>query len=298
MRLGYIGTGTMGNPMAQCLLDAGYALGVHDIRREATTTLCERGADWFDSPSDLAAASDVILTSLPGPAQVEQVMLGAGGVLSAMAPGSAFIDTTTNSPALILRLADHCRELGIDMLDCPVSMRPPNMTIMAGGDRQVFEKYLPVLEAMGRHIFYVGGAGQGCSAKLVTQYLGYSNFIAAAEGVLMAVKAGVDLKVLAEIVPVSAGASRAFQFFPQSVYVRDFPAAGSLDIVAKDLRLACEMARELQTLCRVGDIADDIFKRAQALGLGSLSFPAVVQVMEQMSGVEIRVEPDQAQSEG
>ena len=293
MRLGFIGTGTMGNPMAQCLLDAGYRLGVHDIRREATTNLCERGADWFDNARDLAVASDVVLASLPGPPQVEQVMLDPGlGALSVMAEGSAFIDTTTNSPILVRRLAELCRAQGIDMLDCPVSMRPPNMTIMAGGDRQVFDKYLPLLEAMGRHIFYVGGSGQGCSAKLVTQYLGYSNFIAAAEGVLMAVKAGVDLEVLAEIVPVSAGASRAFQFFPQSVYPRDFPAVGSLDIVAKDLQLACQMARDMQTLCRVGDVADDIFKRAQAQGLGGLSFSAVVQVMEQMSGAEIRLDPD------
>ncbi len=126
MRLGFIGTGTMGNPMAQCLLDAGYRLGVHDIRREATTNLCERGADWFDNARDLAAASDVVLASLPGPPQVEQVMLDPRlGALSVMAEGSAFIDTTTNSPILVRRLAELCRAQGIDMLDCPVSKRRP-----------------------------------------------------------------------------------------------------------------------------------------------------------------------------
>ena len=121
------------------------------------------------------------------------------------------------------------------MLDAPVSGRPPTMTVMVGGDEAVFARYRPLLAAMAGNIFYVGGAGAGCAAKLVTQYLGYTNFVAALEGMLIGAKAGIDLGVLAQIVPVSAGASRTFDNIPRSVLPGSFTAGGTLDIVAKDL---------------------------------------------------------------
>jgi 3-hydroxyisobutyrate dehydrogenase-like beta-hydroxyacid dehydrogenase len=174
------------------------------------------------------------------------------------------------------------------MLDAPVSGRPPGMTIMVGGDATTFAAYRPLLACMGRNIFHVGPTGHGCIAKLVTQYLGYSNFVTALEGLLIAAKAGIDLGVLAQIVPVSAGASRTFDNIPRSVLSGTFTAGGTLDIVAKDLQLACELAREVGAPASTGLIADDVFRRAQAQGWGQRGFPIAARVLEAMAGVELR----------
>ena len=289
MRLGFIGTGTMGNPMVRCLLEAGHQVNVNDLRREATTSLCELGATWAETPRETAEGSQVVLTSLPGPTQVEEVLLNPeNGILAGLAPGSAFIDMTSNAPAVSRRLAEICRQRGINTLDAPVSGRPPGMTIMVGGDQGTFDKYKPVLEGMGRNIHYVGGTGTGCIAKLVTQYMGYSNFIAAVEGLLIGAKAGIDLNILAQIVPVSAGASRTFDNIPRSVFDGSYTSGGTLDIVAKDLDLACQLAREVGAPSRIGAITDEVLKRAQARGWGPDGYPIVAKILEEMAGTELR----------
>lgn len=289
MQLGFVGTGTMGNPMARCLMEAGHQLTVHDLRREATSNLCDLGARWADTPRAAAQASAVVFTSLPGPAEVEKSMVDPStGILAGLGAGGACIDMTTNAPSVVRRIADVCRASGVEFLDSPVSGRPPGMTVMVGGQMTTFAKYRPLLEAMGRNIFHVGDTGAGCIAKLVTQYLGYSNFVTALEGLLIAAKAGIDLGILAQIVPVSAGASRTFDNIPRSVLSGEFTAGGTLDIVAKDLHLACELAREVGAPAHMGSIADDVMKRAQAEGWGQRGFPIAARVLEAMAGVELR----------
>jgi 3-hydroxyisobutyrate dehydrogenase len=289
MRIGFVGTGTMGNPMARCLIDAGHQLTVHDLRREATADLCGRGARWADSPRATAEASEVVFTSLPGPPQVQHAVLDPStGILAGLKSGAGYVDLTTNAPDVVRRIAEACRTRGVAMLDAPVSGRPPAMTIMAGGEAATFAAYRPLLAAMGRNIFHVGDTGAGCVAKLVTQYLGYSNLITALEGLLIAAKAGIDLGVLAQIVPVSAGASRTFDNIPRSVLTGTFTAGGTLDIVAKDVHLACQLARDVGAPAHTGLIADDLYQRAQAQGWGQLGFPVVARILESMAGVELR----------
>ena len=289
MRLGFIGTGTMGNPMARCLIEAGHQLTVHDTRREVTTNLCEMGAHWADNPKAVAEQSQVVFTSLPGPAQVESVLLDPStGVLAGLAPGNAYIDMTTNSPTVFRRVAEECKARGVGVLDAPVSGRPPGMTIMAGGNAETFAKYRPLFESMAGNIFHLGETGAGCITKLVTQYLGYSNFVTALEGLIIGAKAGVDIGALAQVVPVSAGASRVFDNIPRSVFSGEFLSGGSLDIVAKDLHLACELAREVGAPASMGNIADDVFKRSQAQGWGQDGFPKAAKILEELAGVELR----------
>ena len=229
MKLGFIGTGTMGNPMVCCLIDAGHQLTVRDIRREATTNLCEMGATWADTAREVAAASEAVFTSLPGPTEMEFTVLDPdNGILAGMPAGGAYIDMTTNSPTVFRRVAEACLSRGIEVLDAPVSGRPPRMTVMAGGDAATFAKYRPIFESMAGNIFHMGGTGAGCTTKLVTQYLGYSNFITALEGLLIGVKAGVDVGLLAQVVPVSARRQPGFRQYPscgikRRVYFGWFP---------------------------------------------------------------------------
>jgi 3-hydroxyisobutyrate dehydrogenase-like beta-hydroxyacid dehydrogenase len=291
MRIGFVGTGTMGTPIAGCLIAAGHQLTVHDIRRGATRTLEQQGAALAETPRQATEASEVVFTSLPGPAEVEQAALDPEtGILAGLQAGSVYIDLTTNAPATICRVSEACRERGLAFLDAPVSGRPPDMTVMVGGNAGDFARCKALFEAIARNVFHVGPRGAGCAAKLITQYLGYTNFIAAIEGMLIAAKAGIDLDVLAQIVPVSAGQSRTFANIPRGVLTRSFAAGGTLDIVAKDMELACALAREVGAPAALGALASDMFKRAQAQGWGQEGFPVVAKVLEAMAGTELRDE--------
>ena len=279
----------MGSLMAGRLLDAGVNLTVYDIRRAAAEPLLRRGAIWADSAESAVGGCDTVWTSLPGPTQVESVLLGnEGGVLSAMAAGATLVDTTTNDPDVARRVSTACADRGLTMLDAPVSGRPPTMTMMVGGDRAVFEGVRNSLDAVAAQVFYVGPAGAGCVAKLATQYMGYTNLIAAIEGMLIARMGGVDPAVLAEIVPVSAGASRAFNAIPNSVLNRSFQAGGTLDIVAKDVALACALAERLEAPVGTGSVADALYRRAQAEGWGDEGYPIVARVLETLAGTELK----------
>lgn len=285
----FIGVGTMGSLMAGRLLDAGVDLAVHDIRPEAAEPLIQRGANWADNAEAAVAGCDIVWTSLPGPAQVESVLLGnEAGILSAMASGAVLVDTTTNDPDVARRVSTACSERGVSMLDAPVSGRPPTMTMMIGGEWDVFERVRNTLDAVAAQVFYVGPAGAGCVAKLATQYMGYTNLIAAIEGMLIARMGGVDPAVLAEIVPVSAGTSRAFNAIPNSILNRSFQAGGTLDIVAKDMALACALAERLRAPAGAGSVADALYKQAQAEGWGDEGYPIVARILEAIAGVELR----------
>ena len=289
MNLGYIGTGVMGNPMAKALIEAGHSVTVHDLNRESATNLCEMGANWADDPHQLSESSEVVFTSLPGPVQAENVLTNPDtGILSGLRVGDTWVDTTTNSPTMIHKLASLCKQRGIEMLDCPVSGRIPNMTMMVGGDQAVFNKQRPVLETMGKEVIYVGGTASGCTAKLVTQYLGYSNFIAGIEGMLIGAKAGLDMDILARLIPISASASGVMERSMGVVLDGTFASNGTLDIVAKDLHLACQLARDVQAPSRIGDIVDDVLQRAQAQGWGQEGYPIVAKILEQMANSEVR----------
>lgn len=291
MRIGFIGTGTMGTPIAGCLIAAGHRLTVYDTRPEAMGALAGQGAAVADSPSEAAYGAEAVFTSLPGPSEMEATALDPDrGILAGLRRGGTYIDLTTNAPATARLVAAACAKRGVAFLDAPVSGRPPTMTTMVGGDAAVFARSRLLFEAIAANVFHVGPSGAGCAAKLVTQYLGYTNFIAALEGMLVAAKAGIDLGVLAQIVPVSAGQSRTFDNIPRSVLTGAFTAGGTLDIVAKDIDLAVNLAREVGAPATLGALASDMYKRAQAQGWGQEGFPVVARILEAMAAVELRWE--------
>jgi len=279
----------MGTTIAVRLIRAGHSLTVYERRPDATAALCEQGARRADSAFDAARDCEAAFTSLPGPTEFEQAMLEPQrGVLAGLRPGAAHIDLTTNAPPTVVRVAEACRARGVELIDAPVSGRPPNMTVMVGASEAAFAKHRPLFEAIAANVFHVGPSGAGATAKLVTQYLGYTNFIAAIEGMLIAAKAGIDLDVLARIVPVSAGQSRTFDNIPRGVFPGSFAAGGTLDIVAKDVDLACQLARDIGAPASLGALASDVYKRAQARGWGQEGFPVVARVLEAMAGTELR----------
>ena len=160
MKLGFIGTGNMGNPMAANLIKAGHQLTVHDLRREAATNLLEMGADWADSPREAVPGSEVVFTSLPVPRDVEAVVLGENGILGGASSGQVFFDLSTNSPTMVRRLSEECAARGVTLLDSPVSggtygAAEGTLAVMVGGDKTVFEKYKSLLDGIGTHVVYL-----------------------------------------------------------------------------------------------------------------------------------------------
>ena len=289
MRIGFIGTGTMGTPIASCLIASGHTLTVYDRRPDAAAALCAQGAIRADNAFAAARDGEIVFTSLPGPVEFEAAMLEPQiGILAGLGEGATHIDLTTNAPKTIARIAEVCRARGVELIDAPVSGRPPNMTVMVGASEAGFARCKPLFEAIAANVFHVGPSGAGATAKLVTQYLGYTGFIAAIEGMLVAAKAGIDLVTLARIVPASAGQMRSFDNIPRGVFTGSFVAGGTLDIVAKDVDLAVQLARDVGAPAALGALASDVYKRAQAAGWGQEGFPVVARILEAMAGIELR----------
>lgn len=299
MEVGFIGTGWMGNAMAHRILGAGHALTVNDLHRERTTNLCEAGARWAESPRAVAEASEVVLLSLPGPAEVEAVVLDpATGVVAGLRAGCTLIDCTTSHPDMSHKVARACQERGAAALDAPVSAAAGRaaeggLTFMIGGDAAVVEQCRPLLECMGKHIFHMGPVGAGVTTKLVTQYMGYTNWVTAAEGMLMAAKAGIDLRMLAQVAPNTPANSRMLGSFERTVFDRNFgtpeTATAQTDIIAKDMKLAVDAAHALGVPCATGEIAAAFYRRAQEQGLGRYNYWTAIKLLEEPAGTELNV---------
>ncbi|MBV8085241.1 MAG: NAD(P)-dependent oxidoreductase [Chloroflexi bacterium] len=291
MRVGLIGTGNMGNRFGPKLLQAGHKLLVHDIDRAAAEPLVRAGAEWSGSSAELARSVDVTLTSLPSPAIVEQVVFAPeAGILAGLKSAAVYADASTSTPALAQRIAAACAERGSYGLDAPLSSGGAFTTV--GGDRAGFDKALPVFEAIVDRAFYVGPAGMGQAAKLVRQYASFCAFMAEAEAMIIARKAGLDLHALNEFFQASLGGSlrdRAVESLLADE--RDFSTSpgsnAKLDIVAKDVSLSVELARQVGAPAGLGLATADLLERGQLQGWGRLNFWAAVQVLEQMAGTAL-----------
>ena len=299
IKIGFIGLGTMGQHMAANLLAKNYELVVHDLRREVATPHENAGALWAESPARAAAEADVVFTSLPGPAEVESVALGERGLLQGMRPGAAWFDLTTNSPALIRRLHATFSERGIHVLDAPVSggprgARAGKLALWVGGDRAVFERYRPVLEAIGDQPIYIGEIGAGMVAKLVHNCAGYAIQTALAEVFTLGVKAGLEpLELFKAVRQGMLGRRRTFdglidQFLP-AVFE---PPAFALRLAHKDVSLATELARELGVPMRLANLALADLTEALNRGWGERDSRVAMLLQEERSHVEIRVAED------
>jgi 3-hydroxyisobutyrate dehydrogenase len=303
MRIGFIGLGTMGASMAANLQKAGYQLVVHDVRRASADPHIARGATWAGTPQAVAEAAEVVLTSLPGPPEVEAVALGDNGLLAGMRSGAAWFDLSTNSPTLVRRLHADFAARGVHLLDAPVSGGPAGartgrMALWVGGDEAIFQRHKAVLDAMGDQARYVGPIGAGSVAKLVHNCAGYAIQAALAEVFALGVKGGVEPLALWEAVRTGAvGRRRTFdaladQFLPGKYD----PAAFSLRLAHKDVSLATALGRELGVPMRVANLA--LAEMTEALNRGWENRDSRVSMLLQLerSGVEVAVDPDRTKA--
>jgi 3-hydroxyisobutyrate dehydrogenase-like beta-hydroxyacid dehydrogenase len=299
MQIGFIGLGIMGASMASNLQKAGHKLVVHDLSRQAASAHLNAGATWADSPAAVAKACDVVLTSLPGPAEVTAVATGAEGILSGMKPGGVMFDLSTNAPTVVRQLHAKFAEKGCHFLDAPVSGGPAGaksgrMAIFVGGDQAIFEKHKAVLGAMGDAARYIGPIGAGSVAKLAHNCAGYAVQAALAEIMTLGVKGGVDPIALWEAVRTGAlGRARTFDRLGDQYLVNTYePPAFALKLAMKDMTLATDLGRELGVPMRLSNLAYS--DMVEAMNRGWAARDSRVSMVLQNERAKVEIECDRA----
>jgi len=299
MKVGFIGLGTMGGSMAFNTIQGGHELVVHDIRRESATRHLEAGATWADSPREVAEASDIVFTSLPGPTEVEAVFLGDDGILQGMSSGKVYFDLSTSTPNLIRRLHDIASGQGVQVLDAPVSGGPRgaesrNLAIWVGGDKDVFDRCKSALDAIGDKAYYVGPIGCGAVAKLVHNCAGYVIQAGLAEVFTMGVKAGVEPLALWQAVRRGAQGRRGtFEGLAEHLLPGKFdPPDFALRLARKDVDLAVSVGREYDVPMRLANLVLQEMTEAMNRGWGDRDSRAAMLLQEERAGVEVRVDEE------
>src|SRR5499433_2417230 len=290
--VGFIGLGNMGSGMGGNIQKADYPMVVYDIRDSAMQPFVTNGARTASSPAEVARLSDVVFTSLPGPKEVEEVATGASGVLEGIKPGGIYVDLSTSRPTLIRRIEPMFRQKGAHVLDAPVSggksgAATRNLAVMVGGERAIYERIKPILDAFGDKVFYAGAIGAGSVCQLVHNMIGHGIRQAIAEGLTLGVKAGVDAEALWECVRRGATGrmSGLHEGIPRTVFRDSYtPAAFTLALARKDLGLATELAREVGVPVPVADLVEGLVLEALARGWGDLDNNVVVRLQEEAAG--------------
>jgi 3-hydroxyisobutyrate dehydrogenase-like beta-hydroxyacid dehydrogenase len=290
--IGFIGLGAMGGGMAANLLESGYALVVNDIDSARVAALVARGAKAAATPADVARQSVRTVTMVETTAQTEEVILGPKGIIAGAQRGHVVAMMSTIDPNAARRIHDCLAEAGVAMLDAPVSggsarAQSGELSVIAGGDAATFETCRPMFEAMSTNQFHVGGIGQGLALKLVNNMLIQVNTVAIAEAFVMGAKAGLDPKVMYDVIKVSTGASFALDFRVPRFLAGDFTPGGTVDISYKDQELETAFAKSLGVPLFLANVSQQVYQMARAAGFSKQDGASVVKVYEQMAGVKL-----------
>ena len=316
MKVAWIGIGRMGGPMAMNVLKGGHELTVHDLRREAATPFLENGAVWADSPASAARGQEVVVTCLPMPRDVEAVMLGgfgdpsprpspargegakgAGeGVIDGIAKSAVAVDCSTNSVESVKRLHSEYAKRGVQFLDAPVSggvrgAMTRDLCVMASGDEATFSRVRSVFDAMGDKVMYCGPAGNGTVCKLSHNMFAFMLGQITAETLTMGVKAGVPLKTLVEAIAKSAaGKNPPLTRFQKEPVTRDFEPDAltfTLALARKDMRLACELARQVDVPMAMANAAEQTMIECMNRGWGRRKAEVTRLLQEERANVDL-----------
>lgn len=273
MRIGFIGLGIMGRPMALNLINAGYSLTVYNRTRSKCQPLAEAGARVADSPREVAAACDVIITIVADTPDVEAVLFGPGGVGEGLQPGRIVIDMSTVSPAATVEWARHLQEKGCELLDAPVTggekgAREATLTIMVGGSHSAYERCLPIFHALGETVVYTGPSGSGQKTKLVNQVICALHIVAMVEGLHLAHLMDLDLETTLNVVSRGAAGSWMLSHLGPKILHNDFTPGFTIRLQQKDLRLVQEALQPFGLSLPGTELAFRLFSEAVAKGLG------------------------------
>lgn len=298
MQIGFIGIGVMGRPMTLNLLKAEHHVTIyarHPEKPEVQEVL-NAGAKMAPSPRAVAMASDMVITMLPNSPEVEEVVTGQQGVLEGARKGLIIVDMSTIAPAVSRKLAQTASARGVHFLDAPVSGGSQGavngaLTIMVGGEREIFEQALPAFQAMGKkeNIFHVGPYGAGEVVKIVNNILCGAIAAAIAESFVLGVKAGADVETMEKVIGVSSGASwQLSNQFPLRAFNGSFQPGFMTDLLHKDLGLALDLASENSTPVAMTALTRQMYEMARAAGYGREDYTSLLKVLENMAGVEVR----------
>src|SRR3984957_14668561 len=298
MKIGFIGVGNIGAPIAGQLLRAGHTLGIHDLRPDAARALLAAGATWAESPAELAGTCEVVVTCLPGPAEMETVCLGSGDLVASLKSGALYIDHTTNAPALVRRIHAMLAEKRVAMVDAPVSggmegAQTRDLLAMAGGDPDDFERARPLLEAIAKRVMYTGGIGTGSIAKILHNSATFTLDLVIAGSWTAGVKAGIDAATIVTVFTEAAlGNQMNLKVRLPATYLRgDFDARFSLALAHKDLGLALQLARETDTPMRLAAICEAEMEEAMARGWADRDASIFLTLQEERAQVAVRLPP-------
>jgi 3-hydroxyisobutyrate dehydrogenase len=296
MKIGFIGLGRMGGPMAANLQRAGHDVSVHDISKDAAARHLAGGATWAETPAQAAAGSDVVFTSLPGPAEVEQVSRGPNGLMEALPEGSTYFDLSTCSPRLVRTLASDYAQRGVTMFDAPVSGGPAGaeagqLAIYVGGDEAAFAEVGSLLDAIADQPIYIGPSGSGTVVKLVHNLAAFQIDCVLAEMFTLGVKAGVEPAALWNGLKSSyLGRRKTFDGLPAQFLRGEFDeVVFSLALAHKDVRLATDLARDHNVPVRIADLTFAELSEAMNRGWADRDCRAAMLLQEERAQVHVAI---------
>ncbi len=291
--VGFIGLGIMGSGMARNVLRAGFPLVVWNRTASKAEPLLAEGARWAGSPAEVARGAEVVVICVSDTPDVEAVLFGPSGVAEGAAPGTVVVDCSTIAPNAARSFAERLAARGVRFLDAPVSggdvgAREGTLAIMVGGEKEAFERALPVLEAMGRTIRHVGPSGSGQVVKLCNQVAAGLNLLAMAEAVLLAERSGVDPQTMLEVVAQGAAGSWMIANLGPRAARGDFAPGFMVDLMQKDLRLVMEQAEASRTPLPGAALVQQLYRALQAQGRGRDGTQAIVDALRGLAGEGLR----------
>lgn len=293
MKVGFIGLGIMGKPMARNLIKAGHQLVVYDVLEASVGELVASGAGRGESARDVAARSEITITMVPDGPEVEAAVLGPAGALEGAAPGSVIVDMSSISPLVARKVGDACAARGVDFLDAPVSGGEPKaidgtLAIMAGGKQESFDKVLPLFQAMGSSAILTGSVGAGNVTKLANQIMVAVNIAGMGEALVLATKAGLDPEVVFNAVKGGLAGSSVLNAKAPMLISRNFKPGFRIRLHQKDLRNALLAAEAMKVSLPFTSMAQQVLTALLNAGRGDLDHSAIATFIEDMAKTEVR----------
>ena len=290
-KIGWIGTGVMGNSMAGHLLAAGFAVSVYSRTKAKAEPLIGKGAGWAESPKALAQQSDVIFAIVGFPSDVREVMLGANGALAGSKPGNVLVDMTTSEPSLAVEIAEAAKGQGVFSVDAPVSggdigAKNAALSIMVGGDKEIVEALQPCFGAMGKTIIHQGGPGAGQHTKMVNQILIASNMVGVCEALLYGYKSGLDLETVMKSVSVGAAGSWSLSNLGPRIMANNFDPGFFVEHFIKDMGIALDEAKRMNLALPGLALSNQLYLSLKAQGGGRLGTHALQLALSRLSNVD------------